>query len=381
MKNKINDLQKLLLFICLWILLPSDILFGAPLVQDVSGETSDKGTLTITGTGFGMHDDYDSLNKYLNYLFEDCEAGVIDAAPKKWLGWASMTSDNNKLGSSYNVFHEKRTASIEYETAFGNTYTRNIRYNAYINVKDVAPVHNYFISEWIRLSDDFGNISANVRNQVKMLMTTPDGAGGKDYFQTRGEESPPLRTETENGLLSLKHGPIADYMPYGTWHRMDMWVSIPDATTGRVDKIKWWIDGKLIREAKQTDGKNQPSPEDVNNLIYISFIGYIDNTSDASFSLQTDDHFVDFTMARVEISDSPVWDDEVQIHKEIQLPISWTDSSIEIEANLSSFPAAAELYLYIVDSTGAVSAGFLLSGVGATPSTKPSSVQGFSVVK
>jgi len=368
MKNKFYAWKTFLLVMCaLATIAFGDIVCGEPLVQGVSGEIINGNTLVVNGIGFGIRADFGGTDQYLNYLFEDCEAGVITRNPK-WLagGYGTMVSNNNKVGSDYSVFHERKLTSKAYTNVFGDIVTSSTRYGIKTDVHDIAPVHNYFVSQWMRLSDDFGSIDGS-SNQVKFLMTTPyasDLTFGKKYFSTAGWTDPPrLYTVTESGELSHDHGFITDYMPYGTWHRIDIWVSIPDATTGMVDEIKWWIDGQLIRTGKLTDGYLQDSPEDINEIGLVSFVGFIANTNDASFSLQTDDHFLDFTMARVEISACPIWDDTIQVHKEIQLPISWTDSSISVKANLSAFEENTPLYMYVISSSGTVNfTGFPLQG-------------------
>jgi hypothetical protein len=73
-----------------------------------------------------------------------------------------------------------------------------------------------------------------------------------------------------------------------------------------------------------------------------------------------DDAFVDYTQARVEVSDSPTWSGAS--HKEIQIPLSWSPTSIEVRLNRGSFDAVGGKYLYVVEESGAVNErGFLLA--------------------
>ena len=67
-----------------------------------------------------------------------------------------------------------------------------------------------------------------------------------------------------------------------------------------------------------------------------------------------DDVYMDNTVARVELCDSPTWGSRT--HCEIQPPAAWSDTAITTTYNQGSFAVGATAYLYIVDSTGAVSA-------------------------
>ena len=64
------------------------------------------------------------------------------------------------------------------------------------------------------------------------------------------------------------------------------------------------------------------------------------------------DAFVDYTRARVELSDSPTW--AAARHKEIQIPLEWADGRIVVRASPGTFNAGQRAYLYVVDAAGAV---------------------------
>ncbi len=333
-----------------------------PSINDVTGALINGGSITISGSDFSNHDDFGGVDPYLNYAFEDIEAGVVATAPKGWSGDASSTTLNNRSGSTYSAFHERNVVA-EYTDIFGVVTTDNTRNGLRIDMDGIAPTHSYLASSWVRLSDNFLNFSDYSGNYMRFL------AMGPDTFYSRVGTAIDLQTVTGNGIDSVDHGDLVDYMPYGEWHRMDMWVSIPDATTGYVDEVKWWVDGQLIREVRQTDGPNQPEFGDVSDLSRIDFLPYVSNQNDSSFSIQTDDHFIDFTQARVEISDSATWDNTAQTHKELQLATSWNDITGEIEVTLNqgSFDTLEGKYLYVIDSDGNASDGYLLETSDPTP--------------
>jgi hypothetical protein len=79
----------------------------------------------------------------------------------------------------------------------------------------------------------------------------------------------------------------------------------------------------------------------------------------AGTRLWSDDVYVDNTWARVMIGDNPVFSSAR--NREIQIPSAWSTNSITITANTASFPVGTPAYLFVIDSTGAASAGFPVS--------------------
>lgn len=81
-------------------------------------------------------------------------------------------------------------------------------------------------------------------------------------------------------------------------------------------------------------------------------------TTDTVIDITVDDVYVDNTLARVELCDSPNWS-SCSV-KEVQIPSAWSSSQISFSFNQGSLPASA--YLYVVDSTGAAnSAGYKIN--------------------
>jgi len=64
--------------------------------------------------------------------------------------------------------------------------------------------------------------------------------------------------------------------------------------------------------------------------------------------------YVDTTMARVELGDAAQWD--ACTHREIQIPVSWSDGQLQITARQGGFTAGQQLYIYVVDREGTVNA-------------------------
>jgi hypothetical protein len=88
-----------------------------------------------------------------------------------------------------------------------------------------------------------------------------------------------------------------------------------------------------------------------------------------SGSYSYDDIYVDFTRARVEISLEPLW--SATKKKEVQIPVRWTDTSIELRINAGEFTSGTSAYLYVVDSSATANEqGFPIT-IGAGSTVRP----------
>jgi hypothetical protein len=83
-----------------------------------------------------------------------------------------------------------------------------------------------------------------------------------------------------------------------------------------------------------------------------------------------DEPYLASTWARVEIGDHPVYEEST--HREIQIPSSWNDNTLQFTASLGSFTGSEQLYLFVIDKNGAVSDGYPIPSGQPSPSTCPS---------
>ena len=91
----------------------------------------------------------------------------------------------------------------------------------------------------------------------------------------------------------------------------------------------------------------------------------IDTGATSTYYWAYDDVYVDATQARVEICNTATW--ATRTHCEIQIPVTWSSSSIGIKVNPGSFVSLANQYLYVVDSSGSVSTAYQISGDTTAP--------------
>lgn len=132
---------------------------------------------------------------------------------------------------------------------------------------------------------------------------------------------------------------------YG-WHRIEAWHD----RNASGELLKVWIDGAQVYNAQASfsAGCSQTS-------------WYIMSYADRQTSLGTEfldwhwsELYIDNTLARVEIGNAATFSGSS--HREIQIPISWTSNSITFTVNLGTFTPGQTVWLYVVNSAGAVNA-------------------------
>lgn len=330
-------------------------------IHQVAGQVKQSATLTIKGKGFGERNRNGAGNTY-PYRYEDAESSVIDNA-QLMNSWGSLSQDNNRPGSQFNVLHERGVAKTynPITTRYGDSRTHSVRYSLSVDVKDQSQVHQYFASAWVRLSDNFANISGNNHNSASLISFQPDRSsvttrvGGGSIGVAAAKNPAEITIGTSSGELTHYHGSIYDKLTPGAWHRVDAWTSVNNQSTGFVDEVKFWVDGELVASRQQAGfGQSQfPQMQGVHFVSYIKNLNGVDlNGAEQSWSLQTDDHYVDFTPARIELGNAPTFSQST--HREIQLPIDWGNNEIELALNKGAFGAEDDLYLYVVNNDGSV---------------------------
>ncbi len=345
-------------------------------IYTTEGDIYTQETVTVKGLGFGFRGHFGPSDN-MNFYYEDGETGQIKN-DQRTNSFAELVNINNRAGSQYSLLHERGAEVKTYSPIFkrwGDSRTHTVRYSLSIDTEGKADKHEYFMSSWVRLSKDFSNLESNRYNGSSLLSFQPErnsgnGIVGGGSISASAEKSPSvLSVSTSSGQLTSYHQRLSDALKPGTWHRIDGWTSVKDATTGYVDEVKFWVDGILI-DSRQQDGFRQT---EFPPMKAVHFVSYMKNLNDAQspFSVQTDDHYVDFTQARIELGNAPTF--SASNHREIQQPLFWNDGQIEFKTNLGSFRNGDAVYLYIINADGSVNEnGYALNNTN--PPTEFSSV-------
>ncbi len=321
--------------------------------------TSDisKNEMIIKGANFGTHPKYGGSDNYLPYLWETFDnANPYITNPKISGGYATLVSNDNKQNSRFCLKHQRITDGNSYTTFRGKSVNLATRYNCKVPVASLSPKSEYFFSGWF-MTRNINTLTDNISNQLKTLDASPISNNNKIYFNLEGYAGYPRYNTSIESFDSKPDIPVSESAPDGTWHRFDIFISIPVLQNNYSDIVKFWIDGRLLRVGHQV-GSVYSSNSEVNPINAIYQNNWINNSSNSSFYILSDDFFIDFTQARVEISDSSKWDDNSQTHKELQIPVLWTDNSITIKVNKGSFDSLRNKFIFVIDKNGNHSKGF-----------------------
>ena len=83
------------------------------------------------------------------------------------------------------------------------------------------------------------------------------------------------------------------------------------------------------------------------------------------------DVYADTTWARVMVGNSPTF--SATSDREIQIPVAWSNGSIQAQVNINAFPAGQKMYLFVVDSSENASVGYPITA-GSTSTSAPTPV-------
>jgi hypothetical protein len=136
-----------------------------------------------------------------------------------------------------------------------------------------------------------------------------------------------------------------DQIRPNTWHRIETLVERDN--NGR---ISVWMDGKFQWSRDNWVSANfsgNGHTIDLGNLLSAA-----SSNSPDSNSFNYDEAYFDFTQARVEVGNAPTWAGCTR--REIQIPLSWSNSGVTIAVNQGSFTTGSTAYLYVVGADGSV---------------------------
>jgi hypothetical protein len=337
---------------------------ASPSISSVSGTVSEGETLIISGSGFGSHG--------------------LDI---EWLGNASGNIEQGTLSNDFSKSGWSTPNGVSDEPIYDDTYawsgsqsikaldttTNSVMIFDYGS--GLAPGETVFLSWWTRIQ------TSNNSGQWKMFRLS-----WREGWTDTSPELPMFNHDPVSGQEGMKqiieraggsepndtHWFDEDEMPlHGKWQRMDFLLEF--STVGNRDGlITYQISDPAGGSPIITcDSASAPYPNwmsygsgETERLRYFVWQNYFGNGLVANAWI--DDIYIQVgTQARVEICDNAVWANCT--FREIQNPTNWNTSSITIDLNEGGFADVTSAYLFVVDSSGNVSASYDLSLVTKSP--------------
>ncbi len=321
--------------------------YAQPNITSFSGTPVDKGTLTITGTGFGTKTPAAPLK------WDDFESGTVgnDVGNGWWnQGVGSSGGPNSKYddqvtrsGSAISVLQDYTYPGAG-TTGGGRTYGQKF---GLVNLNNTK----YFISFWRYMT----TTGSPVRN-FKPLALRGGPPGAWDSPEARHDIYPingsgHTYTSDCNGTDKGDNWNNAYNYPLNSWNRVEYYIDHGDVGVAN-GKFLYYFDGILRTKTENTLFRSSNCTW--SNLYLHGYFARESGDNDAAAYIWIDNVYIDTTQARVEISDSPTWNTTTTSHKEIQIPSAWSDTSITITLNQGSFANFNNIYLYVIDGNGNV---------------------------
>lgn len=203
-----------------------------------------------------------------------------------------------------------------------------------------------------------------------------------DYDVNKSRNYKPWRFYGENDNLQLNyvwycsgqsmtyfHGPslsVNDWHGIGydnqNWYhfQLEYLESDPGQANGRV---RQWINGVISNDYTGITRMTDVHFNQIRVGHYWARDGVEGCPINPGANLYFDDVYIDNTWTRSEIGDSPVYSQ--CSHKEIQIPLAWSDGIVTIQVNQGSFGPGDEVYLFVMNQDGVMNPTGLSLTLGA----------------
>lgn len=334
--------------IILLLLFVPTISFSAPSITSVTGTLTNSSDITITGTGFGTN----ALD--FEWTGDNIEAGTTGNAFAK-TGWGNGVDYGDHLYATDQVHSGTKSlkSPVGYE---GNSspWGADIRYNG----QAVGPGEVLYMTWWVRRNvtdvgqwkmlriSDTSNVVDHAYEQV--WFNWNDGINGAQLF---------TRSATIDCTQGGGNCDRGAKFPTGedTWYRLEMTMLTSSAggTDGTYTQILYTPGSAL-----QTDVEpNVQNWDEVGHQYdWYIFQNWAGNGIDGQTDWMDDIFIQSGTPSRVEMCAEGTWTSRTNC--DIQISTVWNANgqSITFTLNQGGFAADATVYVYVVDSAGAVNA-------------------------
>jgi hypothetical protein len=319
---------------------------AAPVVQSVNGSLQDRQQFTISGSGFGTKSPAEP------WLWDDFEGGAIGQVVRG-PHWSTYADYGGQL-PAYSSDHARVPGHIASKQGpYGNTTLEAVGYPYGCDGGEM------YVTGW------FYGTQTGASRSMKFIQLN-DGNWGYPQYRTGGDCNY-YWSEVYNcsGNHVMNPAGIGSQPFTGTWDRWEwrarfgsngLWETYRDLAL-KASGSGNFSSGCCVVSAYISSyyGVGSPCPPGSNGWWYWDEI-YIDNT-----------------IARVELGDSPNWSSCNR--REIQIPVAWNSSSITVQCNPGAFSSGSTAYLYVMDRNGAVNQNGLAVTIGGSgPSDNPPTI-------
>jgi len=336
-------------------LLTMSISVAAPTISSISGDATNGGKITISGSGFGTKARPDAL--------------VWDTVDNSY--GSAVNNATVTTGRSSVFIENSNTSPVRFakSSSLSRTPFSTLQYHGSGNSWLAHPVgaggdnppqsqRKLYIGWWVRFAT---GPYENVNNASHKFIRVWAG-GDNDLRISWTQRQLTVQNSNAGGSSAISSWAGDVWGTPGRWHLHEMWI---DADAG---VIKTWVDGKIVHDFQSNDTRylKRTHPTGLN----ISLIGWNPShgVTGGTNSFEMDDFVVDNTLARVVLSNSERWSDSAAQVREYQPATSWSSNQITISANPGQLSESEPMYLYVIAPDGSVnSTGFPVKDSGPRP--------------
>lgn len=342
---------------------------GTPSITGMSGTFINGNTITINGSGFGVKSPAPPL------VWEKCEGHTNQSLvttnsennPPATGAWAYHSPEN--LGEYQfavwsSTWSHSGSGSISNERSIGRTGRM-----AFIYPWGVTPTTRIYMTQWTKTSDvgatSSGSTGGGGALKWNRINSSSHAGGGGRYnelgehiffFGSSGYDNSQwsegnMRNMWKDGTLSPEQGFIYDT---AGGMRMEAYVKI--STPGGSDGVSWSsIIGSPYYPLVTYTGIDRLAGETWLIDTPLFGVGVENQALGGQQKFFMDDLYADNTQARIEIGNNQsFWS---CTHREIQIPVTWSSTSITATVNTGSFMSGG-VWMFIVDENGVASVGY-----------------------
>lgn len=307
----------------------------------ISGVENNGSSITLTGESFGTGT--------TPLVWENFEEGT-DGQLLSETGWTAYGASD---GAIYSDTQSYGQGSISAHNAVGD----NGRTDFATSYKHLSVTGEIYVSYMFRFDLD----GTDKRGNMKHLRI---GSNGDTASENGYSGEGVIKTEYDyyNSWNRFYYNyTYDDYYTQtildevdGQWHRIEMYAKISDP--GTANGSLWVSEDYNIY--KNNIGDIVTVGEGESFQWYTVLLGlmmpntYAGNT----WYLYNDDIYISSSRARVEIGDNA--DFNSCTHREIQIPMTWSSTEIEIDLNIGSFSPGDTVYIFVIDENENASAGY-----------------------